>query len=241
MAYFLNKWRVNALNRTSQLQIAGHMKQSALRRAVANFKKCGGSETARALALWKLFALKARGDKLADSLAKKTKIVEGAEKMENLRRKRPRKALRSVNKNMHNRRLQDNEVKKLRLMFLAGLHRSFDLWKNKASMYTHTKDMIARAGKGMDTSALKALSLKLIRKPLREFFDRVKAKEAMPQKVKRAVAAGQRQHNDKIRDAFNLWKRNGLSNSLGNVIEKLRQSKDKLSKDADACIAANLL
>jgi len=105
---------------------------------------------------------------------------------------------------------------------LAGLQRSFDLWKSKANLDTHKNDMIARAGIGMKANGLKTLDLKLIRKPLREFFDRLKAKQAMPNKLKKAVSTGQRIHNDKLRSAFDLWKRNGISGKLGDIIKKLR-------------------
>ena len=59
----------------------------ALKRAILSFKKCTNSEAARALSLWKLFALKARDDKLALSLSKNPNIVEGAMKIEKLQTK----------------------------------------------------------------------------------------------------------------------------------------------------------
>jgi hypothetical protein len=78
------------------------------------------------------------------ALRKRPHIVDGAEKLDKVHKKRPRKALRNFDRNVLRKTKQENSVKKLGLIYRISLQRAFDKWAGKDNFpekFRKTKNM----------------------------------------------------------------------------------------------------
>lgn len=149
-------------------------KDHIVRRAVVDVDNSHKQALKTYLLLWKLNTFK---DKVAEgmtALRKRPHIVDGAEKLRRLEEKRPRKALRSFDRNVKHKTKQEDAVKKLMLINRGRLQAAFLRWAGK-------DDFAARFKKAKNMA--NALNLNL--RPLKVCFDALKIYD--PDRVKAAL------------------------------------------------------
>lgn len=83
------------------------------------------------LFLWKHNAFRQQVAEGMRALRKKPRIVDGAYKLEKVHNKRPRKALRSFNRNARKMDKRDDAAKKLLLIQHTILQKIFDKWAGR--------------------------------------------------------------------------------------------------------------
>jgi hypothetical protein len=84
-----------------------------------------------ALCLWKFLTFKAAMEKGMEVLRKRPRVVDGTMMLDKVHKRRPRHALRCMNRNAkHHDRLAD-AIKKLLLINRVDLQRAFDKWAGK--------------------------------------------------------------------------------------------------------------
>ena len=79
--------------------------------------------------MWKINALSTKLNGEIHVLNKRPQIVEGVSKLENLQRRKPRHALRSVNKRNNQRDKIKGVIQKLRLIIKNNLQKAMDSWR----------------------------------------------------------------------------------------------------------------
>ena len=115
-----SKLQANANPRTKEL----------LRGALLVMMHCQNDSKAKALSIWKLNSLCGKMDERITALTKRPKIADGFNKLDNLHRKHPRKALRSINKKKHHVNKVDDTMKLLALINKNRVGKLLALWKS---------------------------------------------------------------------------------------------------------------
>jgi hypothetical protein len=165
--------------------------------------------------LWKLRTLRDSKDKQINLLKVRPQIIDGVRKMQDFVHKRPKEALRNLNRHAKDDKLRRKAVKQLALTLKKGVLGCFCDWRDKAGLKKQKEDILNLANIVMNAPVLEKLENKLCRKPLREAYNKIKA-NPRPEKVKAAIKAVQHQHDNTAARAFYLWK-----------LRALRDAKDK--------------
>ena len=203
-----------------------------LKRALGRLRNVHDRDLARGFFSWKYNTL---GNTMTDkvkSLNKDSHAVNLAGKLEEVSRKRRRAALQSANKNKIHKDKQFSQVKCMRILLRKGLQVWFNTWKNKTDEKKQ-KDTLAEAANQMNNPILRQLKDRIIRRPLKEAFDRIKA-NPMPKKVKSAVRNLQNCRDRETKHGFFRWK-------LAVITQRLKQSMDTIAKNPHIIEGVNKL
>jgi hypothetical protein len=131
--------------------------------------------------------------------------VDGVSKLSDVVNKKPREAVRRMQKKVHQDNLKKKVCKNLALTLKKGLLGSFDKWRDMTGLKKQKDEFLNLANIVMNAPVLEKLENKLCRKPLREAYNKIKA-NPRPEKVKAAIKALQHQHDNSAARAFYLWK-----------------------------------
>jgi hypothetical protein len=168
-----------------------------------------GDATRRAFMVWALLAHKARIEALEtekERMRRDNRIKEGVAALDTINRKQPRHALRSVNKRNHMKKRISDAMAKVLFISKNSLRYYLDKWIAAALLNKQKARLIALANTCMDMPAVALLKDVLTRKPLREAFDRIKAKDNRGEKLRGALVVMAHTMADARIRAFAIWK-----------------------------------
>ena len=207
----------------------------------------------KAMSIWKLNSLQGKMDDRITKLDTRSKAVEGFNKLNDLHRKHPRKALQSINKKKHHADKVDDTMKLLALINKKRLGNLLARWKSQAGLSQQQKYLTEDAETCMKLKSLQPLEFRLARPGLRVAFNAIKSKTPTKEKLRQMIILWDWQRGSEMSYFLTLWriaalhikytsKISGL-NKNPNIMagfEKLNQASQRLARFSLRKLAKNV-
>jgi hypothetical protein len=112
-------------------KLIGPNKEEIIRRAMADLGNNHDKALRNKLFLWKIAVFRKTMDEGMAALAKRPKVIDGVMKLEKVKNRRPRLALRNLNKNRELKDKIEDSIRKLLFINKIGMQRGFMIWSGK--------------------------------------------------------------------------------------------------------------
>ena len=205
-----------------------------LKSAVRNLQNCRERENRNGFFRWKLNILSQRLRDSMDTIGKNPHIIEGVNKLNAAKNRKPRDALRMLFKELNDKKNSDVVVKRLRIFFSKGLGAHFYNWRDVNDL-EKSQEKLADNSKKLMTLA-RPVEEKLRRRPLRTAFKKWSKPDQKPEKLKRLMIALNGHLDASLNYGFFQWRLNAINDKLNCEIKQLKprsnivQGVNKLDK-----------
>lgn len=144
-----------------------------LRDAFALLSRYMTSETHRGFLLWKMWAIREKMEKRVQTLSKQPDIVHAVNKLENFRKRKPRQALRSVNRNAIRHKNIADALKSLMFITKASLKHYWAKWVASLHLDDQRLKIVRHSRKIMQIQTIQKTQEKILRKFVKSAFERI--------------------------------------------------------------------